>query len=195
MMGKYTSDFYDSIFKRGGWNKEYFKIPEKCIYYPVWSKVLTHLNVNDRILELGCGAGQFAYLVFKKGFNYLKGIDFSLEAIKLAKKFNPEKKDLFIQGDLEDRSLYSGDYNTVILNEVLEHLQYDQLVLAFIREGTKVVFTVPDYMGTGHVRIFKNKREIEQRYGIYLIDIQQIDSIKVTKESTIFVVKGMSKCK
>lgn len=190
MMEKYGSDFYDSIFKRGGWNKEFFKIPEKCIYYPVWRKVLTHLNINDRILELGCGAGQFAYLVFKKGFNYIKGIDFSLEAIKLAKKFNPEKKDLFIQGDLYDKEFYQGDYNTVILTEVLEHLEFDEFVFLFIKKGTKVIFTVPDYRATGHVRVYKSKKEITQRYGDF-VNIKYIDSIKITKESTIYVTQGI----
>ena len=195
MTGESTdSEFYDEIFKRGGWNKEFLKSPEKCIYYPVWIKVLEFLTKDDIILELGCGAGQFANLVLKKKLNYIKGIDFSEEAIKLAKRFNPDNQELFEYDNLYSKEIYKKtDYNTVILNEVLEHLFYDGLVLSRIREKAKIIFTVPNYTATGHLRFFPDEKAIRQRYS-ELINIQQVDTVQISGKKLIFIVESRKKC-
>ena len=46
---------------------------------------------NKKVLDVGCGTGLFAHSVAKAGAKNVLGIDFSLEAINLAKETHKHK--------------------------------------------------------------------------------------------------------
>lgn len=181
--------FYDKIYKQGGCNKEYFKTAEDSIYYTVWKTVLGYLDKEDKILELGCGVGQLAKLITDKGFNYIAGIDFSIEGLRLAKQKAQEL--VFILLDLYDERWVEFDFNVVILSEVLEHLKNDLMVLSYIPKGCKVIFAVPNYDSEGHVRYFRTVRDVLLRYK-NLIDVNSSKIITINKKTrkVIMVFKG-----
>jgi 2-polyprenyl-3-methyl-5-hydroxy-6-metoxy-1,4-benzoquinol methylase len=178
---EYDARFYDQVYRRGGDRQEYFKPPEESVYYPAWRELIARLDRNEaRILELGCGPGQLASLLLRSGFRYLRGIDFSGEAIALARKAAGEGHwDKFVFGDLYDETLYRDvEYNTVICCEVLEHLERDLAVLDLLRPAAKVLYTVPNYASRSHVRHFDDEGQIRSRYGSSL-EIRSIQKVAI----------------
>jgi len=75
--------FYNKVYKD---TKEYHIPYKESRYFPLWKKIETYINMDDKILELGCGSGQLAHYLYDCGIKKYKGIDISSEAIKLAKK-------------------------------------------------------------------------------------------------------------
>lgn len=118
------------------------------------------------ICELGCGSGQFANMLFDNGYLAYTGVDFSGQAIDLAKKANPKHAGSFICADAfrflqtckkESSSLF-------ILFEVLEHIQKDVALLNMLPSGSTVIFSVPSFKSFNHVRTFASLDEIKKRY-------------------------------
>jgi len=193
---EYDARFYDRIYRRGGDRKEYFKPPEESVYYPAWMGLIARLDRNEaRILELGCGPGQLAILLLRSGFRYLRGIDFSGEAIAMARKTAGEGHwDKFVFGDLYDETLYRAvEYNTVICGEVLEHLERDLAVLDLIRPAAKVLGTVPNYASRAHVRHFDDEGQIRSRYRSSL-EIRSIQKIAINPYgNALFLIDSQKK--
>lgn len=117
------------------------------------------------IYEIGCGSGQFANMLFDNGYLSYTGIDFSRQAIELAKKANSEYANRFICGDaFECLSKYTDKEGLFVLFEVLEHMKKDVELLDMLPPGSKVVFSVPDFKSFNHIRTFASGEEIQSRY-------------------------------
>ena len=67
------------------WNKNLFYNPNKNILLK-W--LLKYGKKSDRILDQGCGVGQYAFTVCKMGFKNVTGMDFSASLIAQAKNNN-----------------------------------------------------------------------------------------------------------
>jgi len=166
--------FYDTIFK----SSEAYSLETSgydCRYAEVYNKSLANLTKDDIILELGCGTGQLAEMIVKGGFNYLQGIDFSPEALKIAKQ--RVSADFFLC-DLNLYRFYS-DYNTIIATEVFEHIINDLEIIARIKKGTKVIFSVPTFNNAAHVRFFETPETVIERYGSLFEDYTVITIDKI----------------
>lgn len=193
MKKEFAASWYDERYKVGGHKQEYFKQPEKSIYYPVWSKILDLLDRGDIILEVGCGPGQLAKLILDEGYNYVKGFDFSKEAIGLCKKFlSKTHHSKFNIGNVYDKKNYQVDYNTVICCEVFEHLDRDIEVLDDIKSGSKIIFTVPNFNSKSHVRYFKTSQEVVDRYS-EKISMDVIEEIYSNDKNKIYLINGIKK--
>ena len=159
------ADYYDKVYKEEDKYRLHYKdLP----YYPIFQVAVGMLSDidNPQILELGCGTGQFAQMLWDKGYLCYKGIDFSEAAIGIATGKSPQ---VFEVGDVFDAS-YEG-FNTVVVMEVLEHIENDLQLIGCIPEGMNVIFSVPNFADPSHVRRFGSKEEVEQRYG-GLIDVK-----------------------
>jgi 2-polyprenyl-3-methyl-5-hydroxy-6-metoxy-1,4-benzoquinol methylase len=78
-------EYYNSVYRSSEkFHRHYKDSPS----YVLWTQVMTFVKqfAHPKILEIGCGAGQFAHYLYDEGFNDYHGIDFSAEAIELAKK-------------------------------------------------------------------------------------------------------------
>ena len=105
------------------------------------------------ILDFGCGSGEVVYEFFLKNplVNRLNAYDFSVSAIKKAKKLF---KQYNIQKDFDSRDIlkYHNDlidnFDLVICTEVIEHLHNPtQAVLSlinYIAPGGSLILAVPD---------------------------------------------------
>lgn len=188
------SSFYDELFQNGGWNSTYFGHYSETHYFETWSKALELIKqINDpNIIEIGCGPGQFANLLFDNDIKKYKGIDFSTEAIKQAKIRNDRYKNLFKIDNAYSTSLFDEDYNTIVIFEVLEHVEEDFKILSRIKEKTNVLVTVPNFYSDGHVRWFKSKQEIYERYKDYII-FEHIFTFNVGGDNYIYLIKGKAK--
>jgi len=65
------------------------------------------------------------------------------------------------------------DYDIAICLEVLEHIYDDKSVIRNIKQGTKIIFSVPNFSGSGHVRWFRTEISLKNRY-YKLINIKKI---------------------
>jgi len=140
--------------------------------YVLWTQVITFVKqfAHPKILEIGCGTGQFAHYLYDEGFKDYHGIDFSPEAIEFARKTVNQS---FSVGDCRESDAFNRDYDLVIALEVLEHIKDDHTVIANIKEGTNIIFSLPTFRDPAHVRRFKKARAIEKRY-YHNIDIRNI---------------------
>lgn len=128
---------------------------------------------NHPILELGCGTGMFAAYYATNYLAYIMGLDFSATAIQKAiARWNSVTVEQdgffrFYQHDITKYYPYQRHeiYNwTVVLLEVLEHIPDDLGMLALIPDRTRIVLSVPNFWSRDHVRRFKSKQQVIDRY-------------------------------
>jgi len=179
---------YNAIYKAGGYDGIYHRHYRDTPYYPMWQRAALYLNKDSRILDLGCGPGQFAHMLFDMGVKHYRGIDFSSEAIRLARKTG---------GDFACEDILTcdwGDYDVVVCLETLEHIENDLGVIKRIGKGRRVVFSVPDYDSPTHVRTFRDMAAVKRRYG-KMVNITrssefEIENNKIAKKGHIFICAG-----
>lgn len=187
-------EFYDQAYKNGGYNKMYAKHYKQSPYINVWKKAIDIISEVDhpKFIEIGCGVGQFANLLFDSGFDHYKGIDFSDEAIRMAKITNSNNSEKFSIDNAYSSAIYNEEYNVVIIFEVLEHLKEDKEVLRKIKKGAHVLFSVPNFNSASHVRYFENENDVFYRYN-QILNIVDLYSIKVSTKNIIYLGHGIKK--
>ncbi len=167
-----SRDYYNERYSEDNhYDKSYLESP----YYNLWLKILPLIPDSDLpILEIGCGTGQFAELMFdwKQQHNHntpnYTGIDFSQVAINKASEVIAGK--LFYA----DAYYYVIDqYKFIISLETFEHLD-DFRIINRIPLGIEVVFTIPDFNDPAHVRYFKNITEVVMRY-YHVFDFSHVE--------------------
>ncbi|MFH1137842.1 MAG: methyltransferase domain-containing protein [Pseudomonadota bacterium] len=187
--------FYDQKYLSGGYDGIYHRHYSKTPYFPIWSKALELIkNINHPgIIEIGCGAGQFARLLFDHGLTDYRGVDLSPEGVALARAASPEQADLFSVDNAHSSDIYSREYQIAVLFEVLEHVEDDLAILEKIRPGSGVLFSVPNFDSEGHVRRFQHPSEIADRYKSTL-NIHQAFGFKISEGgNAIFLVQATKK--
>jgi len=149
---------------------------------PVWEKALDF--AEGTICELGCGAGQLARLALDRGLEYIIGVDFSIEALKIARRRCPDTT--FYHEDIRD--IVPDFFGTVMLIEVLEHIENDLDIMNRLFPNQLVVFSVPNLLCQGHVRAFDSLDDVLERYDMILPG----DTAEITKgNKTWWIVKGV----
>ena len=134
------------------------------------------------ILEIGCGAGEFAELLVQNNLhkNYL-GIDSSKAAIGLSRKRCPyvrfECLNVF---KMESRIL--NMYRVFVLLEVLEHLNKDIALLDLLNPGSLIIFSVPNANFISHVRHFESHDGVVKRYNDKLKFDEQLTFVNERKQ-------------
>ena len=153
--------YYDRIYSQEENYKAHYKDSR---YYNLFRVVLDILEAIDdpRILEIGCGTGQLAHMLWDNGIRNYRGFDFSPVAIEMAQARCPEVA--FSVCDALEPTKYAGPYNVAIAIEVLEHIEDDLGVLDRIKIGTTVIFSVPSFGCESHVRCFEYERDLAWRY-------------------------------
>lgn len=160
-----------------------------CLYTVVAPEAIskfanvTRTQGEVKLLEIGCGSGQFAKLLFKSGYNNYTGVDISKEAIAFAKNINAQHKDNFFVGDAVD-FIRRADYDLVIMLEVLEHLKDDMKLFEAMKPGKYCCCSVPNFASYNHYRIFDGLDSMKARYGEFVdvLDYSEIDCSAGTKQ-------------
>jgi len=88
---------------------------------------------NGRLLEIGCGEGDFLELAETEGWD-VTGIEYSGAASERARR--RLKRGQVICGELRDASLASGQFDLCVISDVLEHVRSP---LEFLREIHRVL--------------------------------------------------------
>jgi 2-polyprenyl-3-methyl-5-hydroxy-6-metoxy-1,4-benzoquinol methylase len=74
---------------------------------------------RGRTIELGCGEGQLSAMIAGRGLEVM-GVDLSGEKIRRARAEHPGIT--FLESDIRTLNLPDGDFDTVVIAEVLEHV-------------------------------------------------------------------------
>ena len=157
-----AADFYNTQYESSpGYDSDY----TQSEYYFLWSIIADRIaaSKSKRILEVGCGSGQFALLLNEQGLHEYLGCEFSEVAIGLAQKRVPDFT--FQVDDALKTSLfesYSSDW--IVCTEVLEHLDQDRELVQRFPKGTHCLCTVPNFPFSSHVRHFETEEEVIERY-------------------------------
>ena len=195
------TEHYDDVYMVGGWEQIYFRNPFDVPFYSkLWSSVASEILQSEdveQITDLGCGPGHLPYILRSVGIDTpYTGYDFSKVAIEMAEmRHLPDCT--FINKNLYDMSDLPVSLFTCL--EVLEHIEKDLELVAQIPTGCRLLFSVPTYDSSGHVRKFKDHEEVSERYG-EMFDLESIDEIFVRYtededpiEHKIFLFSGIRK--
>lgn len=155
------ADYYNHVFST---TPKYLCHYNDSPYCPMWRKAVELIRAahDPCILEIGCGTGQFAHMLWDNGIRNYRGFDFSPVAIEMAQRRCPEVA--FSVCDALEPDEYAGPYSIAVAMEVLEHIEDDLGVLDHIRCGTDVIFSVPTFDCESHVRTFPYPRDVACRY-------------------------------
>lgn len=133
---------------------------------------------DETIVDIGCGTGRFAKLLYDKGYRKYLGIDFSKGMLEEAKRYNPSFT--FIEGNVYDEAIVRmlQKYHVFVLLEVLEHIEKDKAFLSSLPQGSDMVISVPNYDSRAHVRHFKHIDEVIERYD-GILDFQGTEKVVI----------------
>lgn len=103
---------------------------------------------RGRILEIGCGVGNIAIPIASLGYN-ITALDIHDPSIVQAQQRNPFGNLHFVHGSIE--LVNPGEYDAIILTEVLEHVKKYQEMISLIARSMKkectLIITVPNGWG------------------------------------------------
>lgn len=186
--GEQGAGYYDSIY---GDSDEYRRHYADSVYYASWTVLADRMRRAGckRILDIGCGPGQFASLLHDAGFTDYQGLDFSSQAITMARQRVPSFR--FVVDDaLKSEVIAQPGYDVVVSLEFLEHIEPDLAILARIAAGTRVLATVPNFPSHSHVRHFTSVAAVAERYAPLLDDLQ-VDVVPLNGQGTaLYLLEG-----
>ena len=137
---------YDKAFLKG--EEKHFTGKDELKEDPEFIQVLKGQNWKNKIvLDVGCGTGKLDFLIVKKGAKSCKGVDYSSEAIKIAKS-KYEHKNLSFE-NLDINKKFSGKYDIIVSIGTLEHQDNPFYTLKLFKKhlsnNGKIIITCPNW--------------------------------------------------
>lgn len=93
------------------------------------------LKMGDRVLDVGCGYGTVAFSMAQAGALVI-GIDMDEKNIRQARKLYQHENLKFLIGDVR-KDLPEGNFNVIVMSNVLEHIENRIEVLKMLRDKFK----------------------------------------------------------
>ena len=138
--------FYDKVYRKGE-EKHFTNFVTTGTPSSESEETLKEINwKNKSVLDVGCGTGDFSFHAAKKG-GIVTGIDFSSEAIKIAKEKYSHKNLNFKKIDAEKG--LSGNYDVIVSLGTLEHttkpFQMLKIFKKHLKPNGKIIITSPNW--------------------------------------------------
>ena len=134
---KYDKNYFETSFYKEAKNSQRNQNRLK--------EILRH-KTNGKLLEIGCGKGEFLKLAIEH-FD-VEGMDVSEYALNSLRKFLGKKA---IEGNIENADLKPGNYDVIVVFNLLEHLKDPRKVIKKLHKGLKkggiVIGSVPNKFG------------------------------------------------
>lgn len=147
---------------------------------------------SSRILDVGCGAGEFGNALKSRRQVEVWGVELSQQAADEAQT----KLDRVIVGSIDDTlPLPDGYFDCIVFNDVLEHLVNPWAVLnkikAFIKPNGHVIASIPN------VRYFENVKQLlihkQWKYEDYgILDKTHLRFFTIASIKEMFITCGYS---
>lgn len=119
---------------------------------------LKHTSINDMfgnkdVLDIGCGAGGKTIFYASQGVNSIMGVEilekYKKEAESLAEKYNVGNKFKFVCADASKTPFESESFDTIIMNDAMEHVDDPEKVLnecyRILKKGGRLYLNFPPY--------------------------------------------------
>lgn len=129
-------------------------------------RIISALGKDSRILEIGCSGGALLKVLKDKGYRSLSGIDISEKAIALCKERGIGNTYVMDGARL---SFADGEFDTVVVSDVLEHMKDDAAAIAewrrVMRPGGKLIVFVPafDFLWGEHDEVNHHYRRYSRK--------------------------------
>ena len=180
-----TAEYYDRIYADGY---------SAASYRPVYEAVLDFLQRMRAasVLEVGCGTGELAAQVVAAGIPY-RGFDISPVAVEQVRARGIET--VRVGSAYAPDNYRPRDYNVIVALEVFEHID-DRRAIGHFPPGVHVLFSVPDFVETAHLRAYQDpQRDIVQYYS-GLLAVGQVLPFRFASPAgvtlTIFLVHAVA---
>jgi SAM-dependent methyltransferase len=85
---------------------------------PLWQTIKDELKVPGRLLEAGCGTGQWVQFLGKFGHETF-GVDYAASGLEVGKRYNPNLK--LIQADFRNLPFDSESFDYIVSFGAIEH--------------------------------------------------------------------------
>lgn len=83
---------------------------------------IQNIRAGERVLDIGCGNGLVDYHIVRATGARVKGLDRDRSAVTYARRYYRDERLTFAEGDALDAAV-EGEFDVVILSNVLEHLE------------------------------------------------------------------------
>jgi len=191
--------YYRENANRFGWG------PKTARLDPERIALLNKYVAGKKVLDIGCGTGIYVDYLAKKGFE-ATGVDFVKEFIDFAKKHYQGK---FLAADAYKLPFKNKSFDTVIMFDVLEHIENEELFLKNIKKICKqrIILIVPrktdkklellglifwHYIDNSHVRAFTRKKinTLLKKLRIKIIFISFLNKIPIESLLNLIFING-----
>ncbi|NLB33409.1 MAG: class I SAM-dependent methyltransferase, partial [Tissierellia bacterium] len=149
---------------------------------------LKHNTVDEMfkdkvVLDIGCGAGGKTVFYASKGVEKIVGIEilekYKKEAESLANEYNLQDKFEFVAGDASNMPFENETFDTIIMNDAMEHVDRPEMVLEecyrILKKDGKLYLNFPPYnhpfgahlsdaIGIPWVHVFFNEKTLIKSY-------------------------------
>src|SRR3989344_4366553 len=144
---KKLRNFYGKVYKKGE-RRHYTKLLLKSDKIAVdRAAVLKELSWKDKdVLEVGCGTGELAWLIAKRGARKVLAIDYSPSAIKITRERSPHPRLIYECLDVDKAK---GKFDVIVSLGTLEHMDNPLATLKklkkLLRPGGSLILTCPNW--------------------------------------------------
>lgn len=179
--------FYDNAFNESEYLVNWETSPQKFLFLALSEMV----ESGSSVVELGCGTGQFAELLYSIGISKYRGYDWSSVGIAKCRERCPS---LFfeVRNICFDIPNISSE-EIVIASEFLEHIPCDLGLLSQIPSKTSLIISLPLGMCSSHLRCFPTIESVKIRYEPVIDFISDIMPIEIEGTKKWWYFKGSVK--
>lgn len=145
---------------------------------PTYWRLLDILKKGDKVIEAGCGYGQWVYALDKQGYD-ITGVDIAEKTISKLKKIFPNLK--VMTADVENLPFKDNQFNAYLSFGVIEHFpDGPEKVLSeaqrVLKKGGLLYLTIPYLTPLRFIKSLISKKENGQFYQ-YLYSKDEIKKI------------------
>lgn len=139
-------EIYDGIYKKG--SDEHYTKSKYHLTREIHEAIIQNTDWEGKdVMDVGCGAGEFALLLANIGCSSVTGIDYSAEAIEEATDKRQHAVLQFVHKNLFDMS---GKFDRIVSLGTLEHMDSPleglQKMKNMLRPGGDIIVTVPNLL-------------------------------------------------
>jgi len=173
--------------------ENYLKPKERSIFLLKIMK--PYVNIDEKILEIGCNVGRNLNFLFNTGFKNLEGIEISKKAVKLLNEFYPEMAQYakIYNVPVEEiiKNFKDCEFDIVFTMAVLEHIHKDSewIFPEIVRITGKYLITIEDERELSWRHFPRNYKKAFESLGMKQIqefNCREIDGLRSNFFARIF---------